>query len=74
LSAKRDAPPPSLEQLSGPRKLYERTRADPSRFIVRPGHEEDGVETIVEAGDEYSVVEEDEPHARQIAQVSDPRS
>ena len=63
-----------VEQLSVPRELYERTRANPSRFIVKPEHEENGVETIVEAGQEYSVVEKDEPHAPQIAQVSDPRS
>ena len=63
-----------MEQLSIPRDLYERTRRNPSRFIVKAGHEEREIETIVEAEDGYSVVEKQDPDARQVAQESDPRS
>jgi hypothetical protein len=63
-----------MEQLSIPREVYERTRTNPTRFIVKAGHEEREIEEIVEAEDGYLVVEKDEPDARHVAQESDPRS
>ena len=63
-----------MEQLSIPRELYERTRTNPTRFIVKAGHEERDIEEIVEAEDGYSVVQKDDPDARQVARETDPRS
>jgi hypothetical protein len=63
-----------MEQLSVPCDLYERTRANPTRFIVKPGHEEQDVEMVVEAEEGYSVVEKGQLAARRVAQESNPRS
>ena len=47
---------------------YEGVRAVPGRFLVRPGHELEGVDRIVEQHDEYVVVEPADPR---LASVSD---
>jgi hypothetical protein len=54
-------------------KEYERVRTKPRRFVVLPGHEEPGVETVVASGDGYVVVEKLDEAAR-LAEASDPRS
>lgn len=51
---------------------YESIRADPRRFVLRPGHESD-VERVVEQADGYTVVEK-EGLAGRIAARTDPRS
>jgi hypothetical protein len=52
---------------------YERIRADPRHFLMVPGHEMPEVETVVERGDGYLVVEKrDEAGAH--AEDTDPRS
>jgi hypothetical protein len=63
-----------MEQISVSRQLYERTRANPTRFIVKIGHEAPDIEDAVEREGEYSVVEKDQPTARRVAEESDPRS
>jgi hypothetical protein len=40
-----------------PRDTYRDIRANPRRFFVRPGHELPDVETVVERGDGWYVVE-----------------
>lgn len=44
---------------------YERIHRDPRRFIVRPGHEQAEVETIIEAHTNYVVVEKEDEAGRQ---------
>src|SRR5262245_29979829 len=63
-----------MEQIRVPRELYERTRTNPTHFIVKAGHEQRDIEAIVESEGGYSVVEKHEPPARQVAEESDPRS
>lgn len=52
---------------------YERIRSVPRRFVVLAGHEVETVETVVESGDGYTVVEKRDEAGR-LAEASDPRS
>jgi hypothetical protein len=54
-------------------RTYERIRAGSRRFVVIPGHEIKGVETIVETGDGYVVVEKRDDAGR-LAEARDPRA
>jgi hypothetical protein len=51
---------------------YQVIRGHPRRFIVYPGHQESEVETIVETGSGYVVVEK-EAEAGRIAEAENPR-
>src|SRR3982074_2664737 len=51
---------------------YERIRSTARRFVIVTGHEVDGVETVVETGDGYAVVEKRDEEGR-LAEASDPR-
>lgn len=62
------------EQIGVSRTVYEQTRQNPSRFIVRLGHEEAGVEHVVDGDGDYVIVEKDVPEARRQAERTDPRS
>lgn len=62
------------EQIKVSREAYEQTRAHPTRFLVRAGHEEPDVEHVVDRADEYVVVEKDVPQAVGLAEETDPRS
>jgi hypothetical protein len=52
---------------------YERVRATPRRFLEIPGHEVKGVETVVETGTGYIVVEKRDEAGR-LAEARDPRT
>src|SRR5262249_12517467 len=52
---------------------YEAVRAVPTRFVVAPGHETDGIEHVVERHHEYVVVEKDGA-AGEVAEETDPRA
>jgi hypothetical protein len=52
---------------------YESVRAEPTHFLVLPGHEVPDVERVVDETDRYSVVEKHEEEA-EIARKTDPRS
>jgi hypothetical protein len=58
--------------LSMPAREYERIREHPRWFLILPGHEVDVVETVIERGPSYSVVEK-EAEAARIAAATDPR-
>jgi hypothetical protein len=51
---------------------YEHVRADPRRFLLRPGHEIEQVETVVERHAGYIVVEK-VGDAGAVAEAADPR-
>jgi hypothetical protein len=53
---------------------YEAARAEPTRFVVVPGHEQPEIETVVERHPTYLVVEKREEDAEEIARETDPRS
>ena len=63
-----------MEQISVVRATYEQTRANPMRFVVKPGHEIGDVETVVESHDGFVIVEKTAPTARRVAAETDPRS
>jgi hypothetical protein len=52
---------------------YERVRTHPRQFVVATGHEQPEFETIVSAGDAYTVVEKQNEAGRE-AEARDPRS
>lgn len=51
---------------------YERVRQNPLHFIVVPGHDFPGAETVVDHGERFDVVEKRERGA-DIAAATDPR-
>lgn len=55
-------------------EAYEETRSDAARFFVSPGHEDLQVETVIESGEGYLVVEKRPGEPAQVAAESDPRS
>ncbi len=63
-----------MQQIRVPCETYERTRANPSRFITLPGHQEPDVEDVVERQHGYQIVEKATPGARRMAEKMDPRS
>ena len=64
------------ERITISQELYERTRQNPTRFIIKRGHEEPDTEAIVGGDDaaDYLIVEKTASEARQRADESDPRS
>ena len=52
---------------------YERVRANPTQFILKPGHETVLVERVVAAEDGYVVVEK-HPEEAAVARETDPRA
>jgi hypothetical protein len=52
---------------------YERTRAEPTHFLVRPGHEVPDVEVVVLRSDRFLVVKKFEEEA-EVARETDPRN
>lgn len=53
---------------------YERTRAEADQFVVANGHEDPGVEDVVDTGPGYLVVRKRSGEPRAIAEATDPRS
>jgi hypothetical protein len=53
---------------------YEAVRAEPTRFVLVPGHEQPEIETVVERLPTYLVVEKRDPDAQEVARETDPRS
>jgi hypothetical protein len=62
-----------IEQVQLTRVEYERVRANPAQFVVKPGHEIDEVEGVVFEGHGYVVVEK-HPEEAHLARETDPRS
>ena len=60
------------EKISATRAEYETVRAVGTQFIVSPGHENPGVESVVQQNDRFLVVEK-EGRAGHDAEESDPR-
>ncbi len=62
------------EAISIAREVYEQTRADPTKFIIKPGHEIDDLERVIAHHAEYVIVEKTLPAARRVAAATDPRT
>ena len=63
-----------IEQIKVSPALYERTRQDSTHFIVKPGHQIEDVEDVIETHDDYVIVEKSAPAAREIAEETDARN
>ena len=63
-----------MEQITVARELYERVRANPHHFILKPVHEAQDVEHPVERDGDYIVVEKHVGPATRISEETDPRS
>lgn len=61
------------EQIALSREAYEQVRADPTHFIVRPGHHASDVEAVIAYEDEYFVVEKHAGKPADLAEKTDPR-
>ena len=61
-----------VEKVSATRAEYEAIRAVGTHFVVLPGHEDPGVERVVQENERFLVVEK-EGEAAQEAEQSDPR-
>jgi hypothetical protein len=62
-----------VRQISITRDAYEQVRADPTLFIVTPGHESPEVEGIVDERTAYHVVRKHPGLAEQVARETDTR-
>jgi hypothetical protein len=62
------------EQIELDVSTYERVRADPTLFVILPGHAEPDVESVVERGDGFEIVRKDAGEAAELAAEHDPRS
>jgi len=62
-----------VEQIEVSIADYERIRADPTLFIIRPGHEIPDVEEVAERTDAFHVVKKVEGEAAKLARETDPR-
>ena len=63
-----------IEQIKVSPATYERTREDSTHFIVKPGHQAEDVEDVIETQDDYVIVEKSPPAARKIAEETDARN
>ena len=62
------------EQIDVDVATYERVRSNPRRFIVRPGHQIEDVEDVVEENERYLIVAKHPGEPEGIAVDTDPRS
>jgi hypothetical protein len=62
-----------IEQVRMTAEEYERVRADPVAFFVKPGHQTAEVEEVVEANERFTVVRK-HVEEREIAEQMDPRA
>ncbi len=62
------------EQIQLDVSTYERVRAEPTHFVVLPGHVAPDVESVIETGDGFEIVRKDAGEAAELASEHDPRS
>jgi hypothetical protein len=61
-------------QLTVKRSAYEQIRADPAMFVLKPGHQLDDVEDVVETTGDYVVVVKKPGEPARVATQTDPRT
>ena len=62
------------EQIQVTVETYENVRSDSVLFFVRPGHEDDSVEDVIDTGGNYMIVRKRAGDPQDIAEQTDPRS
>lgn len=65
--------PACIERVSLSTAEYERIRADPTRFVIAPGHDSASIETVIAAHGDHEVVEKTGV-AADVAVALDPRT
>jgi hypothetical protein len=68
------ADPTCAHRLTAELTDYEEVRAEPTRFLLTPGHEEPAIERVVERNANYSVVEKFGSVVAPIVRSLDPRA
>jgi hypothetical protein len=63
-----------VDRIRMTRQEYEQVRADPRLFAVYPGHDDAGVDEVVERREGYDVVIKNEGEPQRVAEQTDPRS
>ena len=67
------ADPDCLERFELATSLYDAVRAEPTHFVLAPGHQIADVDRVVEAGPDYLIVEKTGEDAQRAARL-DPRA
>jgi len=62
------------EQIDLDVATYERVRADPTHFVIRPGHEIEDVEDVIETAPQYSIVRKRPGGPAELAAERDQRA
>lgn len=62
------------ERITVKRSAYEEIRSDPAQFILKPGHDADEVEDVIESTGEYNVVAKRPGTPARVASQTDPRT
>jgi hypothetical protein len=68
------AEPGCTERIDATLEEYERVREDGATFLLVPGHEDERVESVVEAVAEHAVVEKQHPDVAPLVRELDPRT
>ncbi len=68
------ADPECTHRVTAALEDYEDVRAEPTHFLLAPGHDEPSVERVVERTGEYHVVDKFESTVRRIVRRLNPRS
>lgn len=66
--------PSCAERISLTLDEYNRVRADPTQFAIRPGHRAGDIERVVFENERYAVVRKHDDDAAELAAETDPRS
>jgi hypothetical protein len=68
------ADPDCADRVTAELAVYEQVRADPTHFLVAPGHEEPAIERVVQRRDGYHVVEKVGKTVGRIVSALNPRA
>jgi hypothetical protein len=61
-----------VERIRIPAQDLERARSSPSRFVVLPGHEAEGFDTVVERNQRFVIVTKDEEVVERVRGAAGP--
>lgn len=61
------------ERITVPMDIYEHVRSDPTHFLLKAGHEDPTVESVVESYEVFVVVEKEGVEVERVAEATDPR-
>ena len=68
------ADPHCAHRLTAELEDYEEVRAEPTRFLIAPGHEVRSIERVVDRTEDYNVVEKFGATVAQIVRALNPRA